>query len=172
MIDELFELTRLESNQVEIIKDEFAIGDLLSDIYACLEEKAKLKDIDLIIDCEQPEALVLADIAKIERVIQNLVENAIRFSKEGGRVVLCAESINTNTQCLKIKDYGSGIAEQHLPHIFEPYYRASDEYKLKHMGAGLGLAICQRLLLLHDSKLIVDSELGKGTIFSFTLQAS
>lgn len=169
MINELFELTRLESNQVDINKDEFAIGDLLSDTYASLEEKAKQKKVKLVIDCKKPQAQVFADIAKIERVIQNLVENAIRFSQEGSNVVLRTESMDENTLQIKIIDYGSGIAENHLPYIFEPYYRASDEYKIKHMGAGLGLAICQRLLLLHGSKLEVESELNKGTTFSFEL---
>jgi len=170
MINELFELTRLESHQVDINKEEFAIGDLLSDIVVSLEDKAKSKQVELVIECEQPEAQVYADIAKIERVSQNLVENAIRFSDEGSQVILSTQNINDKIQLVKIIDFGTGIAEQHLPYIFEPYYRASDEYKLKHMGAGLGLAISQRLLLLHGVKLAVESTLGKGTTFSFKLQ--
>lgn len=168
MINELFELTRLESNQINLNKDEFSIGDLLSDISVSLEEKAKNQDVTLVIDCKEPDAEVIADIARIERVIQNLVENAIRYSKKGGRVVLRTEPVKDG-QLIKVVDYGSGIAAHHLPHILEPYYRASDQYKLKHMGAGLGLAISQRLLLLHNSQLNVESEIDKGTTFSFVL---
>ncbi len=171
MIDELFELTRLESNQVELNKDEFQIGDLLSDIVASLEQKAKDKQVLLKVECQDPQARVFADIAKIERVIQNLVENAIRYSHEEGVVKLRTESVVDGSVIVNIIDHGTGIAADHLPHIFEPYYRASDEYKLKHMGAGLGLAISQRLLELHGFKLSVDSEPGKGTTFSFKLQA-
>ena len=171
MINELFELTRLESNQVELNEEEFQIGDLLSDIVASLEQKAKHKRVVLKIECEDPQAQVYADIAKIERVIQNLVENAIRYSHERGSVVLRTEGVVDGSILVKIIDHGAGIAPDHLPHIFEPYYRASDAYKLKHMGAGLGLAISQRLLGLHGFKLEVVSELGVGTIFSFKLAA-
>ena len=108
-------------------------------------------------------------MAKIERVIQNLVENAIRYSKQGGDVVLRTERIDQNTHNIKIIDYGSGIAAHHLKYIFEPYYRVSDDKQLKHTGAGLGLAISQRLSLLHNSTLKVESKLGKGTTFSFYL---
>ena len=169
MINELFELTRLESNQIDLNKDEFAIGDLLSDIFASLEEKAKQKGVNLIVECKEPEAEIKADIAKIERVIQNLVENAIRYSKRGGDVVLRTERINQDTHNIKVIDYGSGIADHHLPYIFEPYYRISDDKKIKHLGAGLGLAISQRLLLLHKSTLTVKSKVGNGTTFSFDL---
>lgn len=173
MINELFELTRLESQQVELNKDEFPIGDLLSDIYSSLEKKANDKQVNLEIECAEPQAEVSADIAKIERVIQNLVENAIRYSEKGGTVTLSAKKITDKSNYgkikIQIKDSGAGIAANHLPHIFEPYYRASDEYKLKHKGAGLGLAISQRLLVLHDIQLEVDSEIGKGTVFSFAL---
>lgn len=169
MINELFELTRLESKQIELNKDEFSIGDLLSDIYSSLEKKAKDKNINLTIECDEPQAQVLADIAKIERVIQNLVENAIRYSDEGETVILSATKKNDNTLQLVIKDTGSGIAAEHLPYIFEPYYRAPDEYKLKHKGAGLGLAISQRLLALHGVSLNVKSTINKGTTFSFDL---
>lgn len=119
---------------------------------------------------------MVADIAKIERVIQNLVENAIRYSKKESEVILSAEKIidknNVEVLQLSIKDTGAGIAVDHLPHIFEPYYRASDEYKLKHKGAGLGLAISQRLLALHGIQLNVVSEVDKGTVFSFNLSFS
>jgi signal transduction histidine kinase len=150
-------------------KDEFSIGDLLSDIYSSLEKKAQDKKVNLTIECEEPQIQVYADIAKIERVIQNLVENAIRYSDEGETVILRAIKEKDNTIQLVIKDTGSGIATEHLPYIFEPYYRASDEYKLKHKGAGLGLAISQRLLALHDVTLNVKSNVNKGTTFYFNL---
>ena len=167
MINELFELTRLESNQVELNQDDFAIGDLLSDSYASFEKKAKDKDIILKIDCKHPQAQVRADIAKIERVIQNLVENAIRYSKEGDTVTLVSQKKPNGNILIQIIDTGSGIAPDDLPHIFEPYYRASDEYKLKHKGAGLGLAISQRLLALHGISLNVERAEGTGTVFFF-----
>lgn len=169
MINELFELTRLESQQIELNKEEFSIGDLLSDIVTSLEEKAKTAQVNLKIDCEDPQAQVVADIAKIERVIQNLVENAIRYSDKESTVIVSTGKGSDGKIQLKISDSGPGISPGHLSYIFEPYYRAPDEYKLKHKGAGLGLAISQRLLALHGIQLEVESVLGKGTVFSFEL---
>jgi len=172
MINELFELTRLESNQISLNNEEFAIGDLLSDISVSLENKAKTKHINLKINCENPQALVQGDIAKIERVIQNLVENAVRYSDIGSDVILHTGDAKDNKLKVKIIDSGQGIAEHHLPYIFEPYYRASNQQALKHKGVGLGLAICHRLLALQDIQLSVESKEGEGTIFSFYLVAS
>jgi signal transduction histidine kinase len=75
-----------------------------------------------------------------------------------------------NTLRISICDHGAGIHASDLPYIFEPYFRASDEYKLKHKGAGLGLAISQRLLRLQGISLQVESEINKGTTFFFSLQ--
>ncbi len=172
MINELFELTRLESNQVGLSREEFVIGDLLSDSVASLEQKARENQVSLKIECEDPNAQVVADIAKIERVIQNLVENAIRYSHKEGCVILRTEKIVDGNIVVKVIDHGSGIDADYLPHIFEPYYRASDEYKLKHRGAGLGLAISQRLLGLHGINLEVISTPGEGSVFYFSLAVS
>ena len=170
MINELFELTRLDSNQVGLNNDEFAIGDLLSDISVSLENKANSEGISLSIKCENPEAQVYGDIAKIERVIQNLVENAVRYSEQGTEIILHTSENKPGELLVKIIDSGAGIAAEHLPHIFEPYYSATDKQALKHKGAGLGLAICQRLLALQGVQLMVESKLGEGTVFSFSLK--
>ena len=169
MIDELFELTRLESQQVELHQEAFVIGDLLSDIYASVESKARQAKVNLQIDYQQANIQVRGDIAKIERVIQNLSENAIRYSNPKSTVNIGTEILN-DTLCITIRDQGIGIDKKYLPYIFEPYFRAPDELTLKHKGAGLGLAISQRLLALHNISLTVESELGKGTVFRFCLQ--
>ena len=161
MINELFELTRLDSNQISVNKDEFAIGDLLSDISTSLEDKAKNKGVTLKIKCVNPLAQVLGDIAKIERVIQNLVENAVRYSEKGTAVVLHTSEITQGKLLVEIIDSGSGIDADHLPYIFEPYYQASGQQALKHKGAGLGLAICHRLLALQGIELMVESKFGE-----------
>ena len=170
MITELFELTRLENNQVKLNQEVFVIGDLLTDIYASLEDKASQKQIHLKIDFQQAEVQVYGDIAKIERVIQNLTENAIRYSKTGDTVLIKTILMKNNKLCICVCDSGTGIHAKDLPYIFEPYFRASDEYKLKYKGAGLGLAISQRLLRLHGISLQVKSQINKGTVFYFSLQ--
>ena len=150
-------------------QEAFVIGDLLSDIYASVESKARQAKVNLQIDYQQANIQVRGDIAKIERVIQNLSENAIRYSNPKSTVNIGTEILN-DTLCITIRDQGIGIDKKYLPYIFEPYFRAPDELTLKHKGAGLGLAISQRLLALHNISLTVESELGKGTVFRFCLQ--
>jgi signal transduction histidine kinase len=170
MISELFELARLENHQVTLHQEAFAMGDLLSDIYATLEEKARQKQVHLKIDFKQASVQVYGDIAKIERVIQNLTENAIRYSEAHSTVLIKTEWVENNRLRLSICDHGAGIHTKDLPYIFEPYFRAPDDYKLKHKGAGLGLAISQRLLRLHGISLHVKSQIDQGTTFYFNLQ--
>ena len=94
----------------------------------------------------------------------------MRYSEKGSTVILDTTNIIQNELIVKTIDFGTGISEEYLPHIFEPYYQSSEQQTRQHKGAGLGLAICQRLLSLQDIDLKVESKLGEGTVFSFNLQ--
>jgi hypothetical protein len=112
---------------------------------------------------------VRADIALIERVLQNLVDNALRYTAAGGEVNLsvCARGRQFE---ISVSDTGRGIAQEHLPHIFERYWRAGDtEESQPGTSAGLGLAIVKRILDLHGSVVRVQSELRRGTRIEFSL---
>ena len=174
MINELFELARLDNNQVTLNNQLFSIEDSLSDLYSSLEGIAKKKDIQLDVQCTLSESSVFGDIAKLERVIQNLVENAIHYTPNQGTVTISAINLpakedQENCVQITISDTGQGISEEDLPYIFEPYYRSESALKPYQKGAGLGLAICQRLLALHGTKLQVESTLNKGTRFFFNV---
>ncbi len=177
MINELFELARLDNNQVSLNSQSFSIEDSLSDLYASLEGIAQKKHIQLNVQCDLENSSVNGDIAKLERVIQNLVENAIHYTPENGTVTISANATPVDSTLtnavdslrIAISDTGQGISEVDLPYIFEPYYRSKNALEPYQKGTGLGLAICQRLLTLHDIQLNVDSTLNTGTCFYFDI---
>lgn len=169
MITELFELARLEHGQIEIHRETVHISDLLSDMYASLSGMANDKGIHLEVSMEDEQAQVFADVAKLERVLQNLISNAIVYTPTGGTVTISVNQDNTRHIRLSVADTGQGIPADELPHVFEPYFRSTNAKARFHEGKGLGLAISAGLLALHGSELTVDSQLGQGSIFSFRL---
>ena len=172
MIDELFELARLEHGQVDINPEMISISDLLSDTYASLSGLANNKGIHLDVDMDDESIQVFADVARLDRVLQNLVGNAILYTPTGGTVRIRINKAPQKRVMITVEDTGQGIAAEDLPHVLEPYFRSTNGKQAYHEGKGLGLAIASKLLALHESELMVESELGKGTKFSFKLGAA
>ncbi len=176
MIDELFELARLEYGEVEIKPEIIYLSDLLSDMYATLSNLAAEKDIKLQVNMERDDLTIYADVARLDRILQNLVANAIQYTPEKGQVTIDVKQLNqlkeSQDQAIKIsiKDTGQGIAEEDLPYIFEPYFRSKSGRRMNQEGKGLGLAITSGLLKLHGSQLLVESHLNQGSEFSFVLK--
>ena len=169
MIDELFELARLDHGEIEIHQESFILSDLLSDLYAGLSVLANEKGIHLVMDCPDMGLNVYADVARLERILQNLISNAIYYTPTGSTVTTLISQTNNGNVKISVQDTGKGIPETELPYIFQPYYRAIDGKKTRQDGSGLGLAITQRLLALHGSTLHVESKENQGTLFYFTL---
>jgi len=172
MIDEVFELARLEHGQIAINPELIDISDLLSDMYASLSGLANHKGVHLAVDMEDNTITVFADVARLDRVLQNLVGNAILYTPVGGTVTIQVNREPDSHVRLAIQDTGQGIAADDLPYVFEPYFRATNGAQAYHEGKGLGLAISAKLLALHESELTVSSELGKGARFEFLLPTS
>lgn len=170
LVDELFELSRLDGNDIRSELEPFPLPDLVFDIIQKFQVKAEQKNINL--HCAGPDDLpfVYADIAQIDRVISNLLENAIRHTPEHGEIMVkLSPGGNGETITVEVSDNGCGIRKEELEHLFEPYYQASNNKGEQISGKGLGLAIAQRLLNLHETELRVESSLGKGTAFRFDL---
>lgn len=172
MIDEVFELARLEHGQVAVNPELIRISDLLSDMYASLSGLANNKGVKLAVEMEDESTNVFADVARLDRVLQNLVGNAILYTPAGGTVTIQVSNEANLQVKLAIQDTGQGIAAADLPYVFEPYFRATNGAQAYHEGKGLGLAIASKLLALHESELTVSSELGKGARFEFLLPVS
>ena len=113
--------------------------------------------------------VINSDIAKLERVVSNLIENAIRHTPIGGEITLSIEAQNQYQSMVKIKDNGTGIKSKELPYIFDTRYRASNAVESDEKHTGLGLAITKKLLELLKSEIQVTSEIGRGTEFSFNV---
>jgi len=169
LIDQIFELAHLEDGQVSVNLETFPIGELIFDIVAKFALKASEKHIRLSFNPQQCSYLVYSDIAKLERILTNLIENAIRHTPKHGAITL---SVDQQADKVKVAviDTGTGISDKDLAYIFDARYRASNASGDKSRHVGLGLAISKRLSLLLNSELKVVSELGKGSQFSFSLQ--
>src|SRR5208337_577205 len=115
-----------------------------------------------------PDALVLADADAMNQVFGNLVENALRYGKAGKRVLVGARLLKSEVE-FSVRDFGPGIASEHLTRIFERFYRVDKARSRESGGTGLGLAIVKHIVLAHQGRVWAESELGHGAIFRFTL---
>jgi len=168
LVSELFELAMLENRKAPIHHEPFSLAELAQDISQKFSLEAKQKNITLTTDLPTAGSFVSADIALIERVLENLIENAIKYTSENGSVHIAIEHKDQLLQT-RIEDTGQGIPAEDIPHIFNRFYRVDKSRQPKQEGTGLGLAIAKRILQLHDSAIQVSSELNKGTLFSFNL---
>ncbi len=172
LVDDLDEISKLESGEQELYLQNFIIQDLLKDVYDSLEIKTKEKDIRCIIKkgCELP-LNVYADKEKIRQVLINLVDNAIKYGKNNGIVEASFYNVDGKNVLIEISDDGAGIAEEHLPRIFERFYRTDLARSRKVGGSGLGLSICKHIIEAHHQAIHVRSKIDVGTTFGFSLKA-
>lgn len=169
LIGDLFELATLEAGDTHLRSEAFLINELVNDVAQKFQLAAEEKQLRLTAEIAQSAPFVNGDIGLMERVLDNLIENAIKFTPQGGTVNLTVTSDGAGVTT-QVADSGPGIAEEDLPHIFEHFYQA-DMSRNGGAGAGLGLAIAQRILQLHGEAISVNSAPGAGTIFSFRLPA-
>jgi two-component system phosphate regulon sensor histidine kinase PhoR len=171
LMEDLDEISRLESGEQPLYKENFIIQELIKDVFESLTIRTTVRGIRCSIKkgCENP-FYVFADKEKIRQVIDNLVENAIKYGKENGSIV--ASIYNTDDQYVLIEfsDDGIGIAEEHLDRIFERFYRTDKGRSRDVGGTGLGLAICKHIIEAHKQIMHVRSKIDVGTTIGFTLQ--
>ena len=169
LITELFELSTLENQDAPIQCESFSMSELVQDVCQKFRLQAESKGLQLFTSISTQPAFVLADIGLINRVLENLIENAIKYTPEGGQVSVSLV-INDDLIATHISDTGQGIAAEDIPHIFERFYRVEKDRNLD--GTGLGLAIAERIIQLHNSSIDVQSQPSIGTTFSFSLPLS
>lgn len=171
LVEDLDEITRLESGQQPLVYAPFVIQDLIKEVYESLQLKAAEKNSSLEFKrgSEQP-VKVSADREKIRQVIINLVDNAIKYGKMNGRIAASIERPDHEHILIEITDNGSGIAQEHLPRIFERFYRTDLARSRKVGGSGLGLAICKHIIEAHGETIHVRSQEDVGTTFGFRLK--
>jgi len=172
LAEDLDEITRLESGEQPLSKVQFVIQDLIKEIYDTLSIKTAAKNIKPSIKkgCEAP-VVVFADKEKIRQVINNLLENATKYGKTEGTIVASIYKTDGRHVLIEFSDDGIGIGEEHLPRIFERFYRTDRGRSRDIGGTGLGLAICKHIIEAHGETMHVRSKLDVGTTIGFTLEA-
>ncbi len=170
-IGDLFDLSRLEAGRMQPKLERFCLAELLQDVVDGYQLEARTRHLTVTLSpCSQREDCVRADIVLIERVLQNLIDNALRHTPVGGTVVVAVSAGRVDLG-VSVTDTGKGIAAEHLAHVFERYYRADDRGASgAGPSAGLGLAIVKRILELHGSAIRVSSQIARGTRFDFSLR--
>jgi two-component system phosphate regulon sensor histidine kinase PhoR len=171
LTEDLLTLARVESGETRFESEPVPPAELLHDAEESFREIARSHGIDLQIqDLSLLENLpqVLADREAIHQVFANLVDNALKYGASGGRVVLGART-RTHTVEFFVQDFGGGIASEHLPRLFERFYRVDKARSRESGGTGLGLAIAKHIMLAHGGSIRAESELAHGSMFLFTL---
>jgi signal transduction histidine kinase len=168
LIGDLFELSKLDAATIQPRWEPFSLAELLQDVTREFDLEAEQRGITLLFDTPRQPFTVYADIGLVQRVLENLLRNALKFTPRGGTVSLRLDN-RDDAVAVAVEDTGCGIPEEDLEFIFDRFYRAENGRGRREDSSGLGLAIVQRILDLHGRSISVESRAGKGTRFEFDL---
>ena len=171
VVKDLDLITQFESGIKSIDRTTFDIVKLIENVFDLLEMRAAKNQISLSFDKEYLEPIfVYADEERIQQVLTNLIINSLKYGVENGKTKVAIQELNMEKIVILVNDNGEGIAEEHIPRLFERFYRVDKTGNRKQGGSGLGLAIVKHIIEAHQEKLMVESTPGVGSDFSFTLQ--
>lgn len=168
LVDDLQTISLAEAGQLHLNLEQINIAELLFDVQTSFSGQAEESGVDLLVDVEDADLTVNVDAGRLDQVLGNLVSNALRYTPAESCIRLEAESSPMGVR-LRIRDEGQGISPKDIPFVFDRFYRADKSRTREEGGSGLGLAIARQLIQLHNGKISVESELGKGTTFRIDL---
>ena len=168
LIEQLLELSRLESGELPLLREETPLAPLVTQVLSEIE--VARSDRGVVVESALPIDLppVDADRERVHQVLFNLVDNAVRFTPSGGAVTVSAQRHNGSVE-IRVADTGVGIPPEHLPRLFERFYRADPARSREDGGTGIGLAIARSVVEAHGGHIRAESELGEGSVFTFDL---
>lgn len=169
LLNDLIEISRIESGEMRMSFRYFDITNFLRNVVQEILPKAEKKSLKIVQCFDSSEVLVLGDKDRLRQVLDNLIDNSIKYTDRGGTVEVGFEEFPNSVRVF-VRDNGAGIGEEHLSRIFERFYRVDKDRSRSVGGTGLGLAIVKHIIEAHNSKVEVKSELGKGSEFSFVLK--
>ncbi|MFK7781910.1 sensor histidine kinase [Psychroserpens sp.] len=171
IVKDLDMITKLEVGDLRLNIETFDVVELVKNVFDLLEMKASKKKITLTFDLDYNEpVMVAADKERIQQVLTNLVVNSIKYGREKGTTEVSIENLIKSKVIVRITDNGEGISNENLPRLFERFFRVDKSGSRKEGGSGLGLSIVKHIIEAHDEKIYVESDLGVGSEFSFTLE--
>lgn len=171
IVEDLDMIAKFEMGEMNLDLSKFDIVELIQNVFDLLEMNADKKNIILMFDRKYNKAIkVFADKDKIQQVLTNLVMNSIKYGKENGTTEVTIEDLVDNKLIVRIRDNGEGIAKQYLSRIFERFFRVDKSGARSEGGSGLGLSIVKHIIEAHGESIYVESEFGKGSEFSFTIE--
>jgi signal transduction histidine kinase len=168
LINDILDLSKIEAGKIEIKYEEFSLKETLSECQTLVKNMASKKNISLNFEVEDLPFKISADPVKFKQIMYNLLSNAIKFTPDGGVVNIEARHTNGMLQ-ISVKDTGIGIAKENQEKIFAEFYQVDSSYSKKYKGTGLGLPLTKKLVELHGGTIWIESELEKGSTFSFTI---
>ncbi|HEY7756459.1 MAG TPA: ATP-binding protein [Actinomycetota bacterium] len=168
LVDQLLELARLESGEVPLRREAVPLRPLVSRVVSEIEVTRARQDVQLSQDVPDDLPAVFADAERLHQVLFNLLDNAVRFTPEGGRVRVTASGHNGSVD-VAVSDTGPGIDAEHLPRLFERFYRVDTARSRDEGGTGIGLAIARSVVEAHGGRIWAESEPGTGSTFTFEL---
>ena len=171
IVKDLDLITQFESGIKTVDKTDFNIYELIENVYDLMEFESEKNKTKLLVNNENNTPIIVnADKERILQVLTNLVVNSIKYGKEGGYTKVKVEEYDKDRIIVRVKDNGEGIEDEHLPRLFERFYRIDKNRSRKKGGSGLGLSIVKHIIEAHQEQIFVESKIGQGTEFSFTLQ--
>ncbi|MCK8520906.1 ATP-binding protein [Aquimarina sp. D1M17] len=171
IVNDLDMITKLEVGDLNLNYTNFDIVELVQSVFDLFEMKAAKKNIALAFDMNYKNPIMVhADKERIQQVLSNLVVNSIKYGKEDGTTEVSIEDLIRNKVIVRVTDNGEGIAQAHIPRLFERFYRVDKSGSRKEGGSGLGLAIVKHIIEAHHERIYVESDYRVGSEFSFTLE--
>ena len=171
LVKDLDLITQFEAGIKNIELNPFDLLKIINNVFELLEVESNKSNISLVFDREYIEPIkVFADEERIQQVITNLIMNSIKYGVDNGTTEISIQELNVDKFIIRITDNGQGINKEHLPRLFERFYRVDKSGNRKKGGSGLGLAIVKHVIEAHQEKIYVESTEGIGSEFSFTLQ--
>ena len=168
LINEILDLSKVEAGRMELDLTEFDLGQSLESALMLVRERALRHDIVLTLRGADDAGNIVADERKVRQVTLNLLSNAVKFTPDGGRITLSARLIGSEVE-VAVADTGIGIAPQDHAAVFEEFRQVGSDAGRTSEGTGLGLALAKRFVELHGGSIRVDSAIGSGTTFTFSL---
>ena len=171
IVKDLDLITQFESGIKTVDKTNFNIYELIENVYDLMEFESEKNNTKLLVYNENNTPVIVnADKERILQVLTNLIVNSIKYGKENGFTEVKVEEYDKDRIIVRLKDNGEGIEDEHLPRLFERFYRIDKNRSRKKGGSGLGLSIVKHIIEAHQEQIFVESKIGQGTEFSFTIK--